>query len=348
VSSRPELQKSTEPVEKLLKNGNYRVQFEARPELIAKSERLKEIWSHSMSGATWPEIIERAFDLAIEKSDPCAKAQRNHMRLEKTQKQPHRLEKARHCEELEHKQMLKANQSKQSEIQKIDANSKKRSNQNAGVVCERKVDLDIGCESDCDRNVAQSLDHCLEHNQNSISETDVTSISIADNTNSGASNTNSIAGNTNSGASNTNSGADNTFDVDPITGEIQLRLPLPVNETQSEFKSQLARTVATADLPVVASNNPSTTTMPLAYKKRSRTIPSMIRHAVWRRDEGQCTFVYPDGRICGERMSLEIDHMTAFAHGGEHVPTNLRLRCRQHNAYHYIKTFGRSGLRAGV
>jgi hypothetical protein len=260
------------------------------------------------------------------------------MRLEKTQKQQRRLEKARRCEELEHKQMLRANQSKQSEIQKIDANSKKRSNQNAGVVCERKVDLDIGCESDCesdcDRNVAQSLDHCLEHNQNSISETDVTSISIADNTNSGA--------------SNTNSGADNTFDVDPITGEIQLRLPLPVNETQSEFKSQLARTVATADLPSNAGGTLRTTRMPLAYKKRSRTIPSMIRHAVWRRDDGQCTFIYPDGRICGERMSLEIDHMTAFAHGGEHVPTNLRLRFRQHNAYHCIKTFGRSGLRAGV
>jgi hypothetical protein len=30
------------------------------------------------------------------------------------------------------------------------------------------------------------------------------------------------------------------------------------------------------------------------------------------------------------------------------VPTNLRLRCRQHNAFHCIKTFGHSGLRAGV
>jgi hypothetical protein len=287
-----------------------------------------------MSGATWPEIIERAFDLAIEKCDPYAKAQRNHMRLEKTQKQQRRLEKARRCEELEHKQMLRANQSKQSEIQKIDSNSNKRSNQNAGVVCERKVDLDIGCESNCDCNVAQRLDHCLEHclehNQNSISETE------------------GISNSDISGANNTNSGADNTFDVDPITGEIQLRLPLPVNETQSEFKSQLARTVATADLPSNTGGSLRTTRMPLAYKKRSRTIPSMIRHAVWGRDDGQCTFIYPDGRICGESMSLEIDHITAFAHGGEHVPTNLRLRCRQHNAYHCIKTFGRSGLRAGV
>jgi hypothetical protein len=43
VSSRPELQKPTSQFEKLLKNGNYRVQFEARPELRAKGERLREI-----------------------------------------------------------------------------------------------------------------------------------------------------------------------------------------------------------------------------------------------------------------------------------------------------------------
>jgi hypothetical protein len=92
VSSQPELQKSTRPGVRLLKNGNYRVQFEARPDLIAKSERLKEIWFHSMSGATWPEIIERAFDLAIEKSDPNAKAERSHMRLQKKQGQQPRIE----------------------------------------------------------------------------------------------------------------------------------------------------------------------------------------------------------------------------------------------------------------
>jgi hypothetical protein len=278
VSSRPELQKSTEPGEKLLKNGNYCVQFEARPELIAKSERLKEIWSHSMSGATWPEIIERAFDLAIEKCDPQAKAERNHMRLQKKEKQQQRVEKAYHCEKPK-------------------------------------------------------------------------------------------------------AGKGGDFDVDSITGEIQLRLPLSVNETQPEINSQFAPTVAivpsvpsaaTADLhsdlaselaanesrcsktmPVESfksiSNIPNRPKvpngfMPLATNKRSRAIPSAIRHAVWRRDYGQCTFVYPNGQTCGERTGLEIDHVTAFAHGGEHVPTNLRLRCRQHNAYHCVQTFGSAGV----
>jgi hypothetical protein len=222
VSSRPDLQKSTGPSEKLLKNGNYRVQFEARPELIAKSERLKEIWSHSMSGAIWPELIERAFDLAIEKSDPYAKAERNHMRMQKKKEQ--------------HRRLVKANQSSQIKNQKIGAKSKKRKNQNAGVVCERKAELDIGyesdCDCDCDCDVAQSLDHRLVQSQNFIFEPDIVS----------------------------GSDSAKNYDVDPITGEIQLRLPLPVNVTQPEINSQLAPTVAILTSALTAAKAVPTTT----------------------------------------------------------------------------------------
>jgi hypothetical protein len=239
VSSWPELQKPTSQYEKLLKNGNYRVQFEARPELRAKAERLREIWFQTIPGATWPELIVRAFELAIEKCDPHAKAGRNHLR------QHQRFELARHCGEQGNKQSLKASQRSQSEKQKVGAKSKNHENQNAGVVCKRKTVQGIGCESDCDRNVAQNLDHSfgrnfvltaaqnLDHtldqnfvltaaqNQNSISEPDVIS----------------------------NSGAGNNFDVDPITGEIQLRLPLdPVNVGQTRFPilSDAAQLMCTA------------------------------------------------------------------------------------------------------
>jgi hypothetical protein len=343
VSSRPELQKPTSQYEKLLKNGNYRVQFEARPELLAKTERLKEVWSHAMSGASWPELIERAFDMAIERCDPHAKAERNHLRQHQC------LEKARHCEAQEHQKL--------------------------------------------DQKLVHSTVESTVHKQNSISEPDIISCS----------------------------GADNNVDVDPITGEIQLRLPLSVNATQSEVKSQLARVellspfAPTVELPSNRSRGSRTTfmplgpskfssaiplvpkvnshaiplvsvensrstrttpskrssanpitsnkhlpatvpignskyfpTLPLTSNKRSRTIPSAIRHAVWWRDNGQCTFVYPNGKICGERMGLEIDHIKAFVYGGEHTIENLRLRCRQHNAYHCIKTFGRSVVRTGA
>jgi hypothetical protein len=290
VSSRPDLQKPTRPGKKLLKNGNYRVQFEARPELIAKSERLKEIWSHSMSGATWPEIIERAFDLAIEKSDPYAKAERNHIRLQKKERQQ------RH----QPKQMQRQppGQGQEQVQQKLHRNIEHQKQQRR----------------------AEKAHHCEKPNI----------------------------------------GTGEIFDVDSITGEIQLRLPLSVNETQSEINPQLAPTVATVakaattDLFVnfgkysrttimpleLSKNSPS---IPLATKWRSRTIPSVIRHAVWLRDHGQCTFVYPNGQNCGERMGLEIDHITAFAHGGDHASANLRLRCQQHNAYHCVQTFGRAG-----
>jgi 5-methylcytosine-specific restriction endonuclease McrA len=290
VSSRPELQKPTSQYEKLLKNGNYRVQFEARPELIAKSERLKEVWSHAVPGATWPELIERAFDLAIEKSDPYAKAERNHLRQQqrKYQQQTRQIERTRLCEEQEHKQKLKAIQRGQIEKQKIGAKAKRRS--------------------------------C----QNSISEPHIAS----------------------------NSGADINDDVDPTTGEIQMRLPFPPNETQPDGRSPLARTVSTvATLNLTSNADKCLPTMPLEPKrssrtvsrcsiKRSRAIPSMLRHAVWLRDHGQCTFIYQNGHCCGNKMGLEIDHVKAFAQGGEHTLNNLRLRCRQHNAYHCVQTFG--------
>jgi hypothetical protein len=259
--------------------------------------------------------------------------------------------------------MLKAYQDCQSEIQKIDANSKKRTNQTAGAVCEHKTDQDIGWESDCVCDAAQNIAHSLAqnfiqnttHNQNSISESDTIS-------NFGVSS---------SGVSS--SYAYNNFDVDPITGEIQLRFPLPFNETQPVIKPLLAQTVATGNLhsiktkhstaiiPVAStsSNGKRSSTislatnerlhmLPIGPSKRARTIPNTIRHAVWWRDNGQFKFIYLDGQVCGERMGLEIDHKKAFAQGGEHSPTNLRLRCRQHNAYHSTKTFGRSDGRTGI
>ena len=62
-----------------------------------------------------------------------------------------------------------------------------------------------------------------------------------------------------------------------------------------------------------------------------RYIPAAIRRAVWRRDRGRCTYVSPDGRPCGSRWQLELDHVHPVALGGETSMSNLRLLCRAHN-----------------
>jgi|GEM_PF-1788858 len=62
-------------------------------------------------------------------------------------------------------------------------------------------------------------------------------------------------------------------------------------------------------------------------------IPAAIRHIVWLRDGGQCTWTHPDGSRCTERSMLELDHIEMWCRGGEHNAENLTLRCRRHNQF---------------
>ena len=65
---------------------------------------------------------------------------------------------------------------------------------------------------------------------------------------------------------------------------------------------------------------------------RSRYIPVAVKRAVWRRDQGCCSYVdRHSGRRCGSRYRLEIDHIVPFALGGATELLNLRLHCRAHH-----------------
>ncbi len=78
-----------------------------------------------------------------------------------------------------------------------------------------------------------------------------------------------------------------------------------------------------------------------AESRTSRHIPATVRHAVWLRDLGRCTFVNEaTGECCESRRFVECDHIRAFALGVEHTIENLRLRCRAHNQRHAIETYG--------
>jgi hypothetical protein len=64
----------------------------------------------------------------------------------------------------------------------------------------------------------------------------------------------------------------------------------------------------------------------------SRHIPSAVRRAVWRRDQGRCAFVGTHGR-CAERAFLEFHHVEPHAAGGPATIENIQLRCRAHNIH---------------
>ena len=74
---------------------------------------------------------------------------------------------------------------------------------------------------------------------------------------------------------------------------------------------------------------------------RRPAIPAAIRHAVFARDEGRCTWRFPGGDRCGERAMLEIDHVKPWCRGGEHQIENLALLCRHHNQYKFETLLGR-------
>lgn len=57
----------------------------------------------------------------------------------------------------------------------------------------------------------------------------------------------------------------------------------------------------------------------------SRQIPTAVKVAVWKRDQGRCV-------QCGSASNLHFDHDVPFSKGGSSVtPQNVRLLCARHN-----------------
>ena len=72
----------------------------------------------------------------------------------------------------------------------------------------------------------------------------------------------------------------------------------------------------------------------------TRRVPAHVKRAVWKRDDGRCTFVGENGRRCESRHGIEFDHVQEVARGGDARASTIRLRCRAHNQYEAERTFG--------
>jgi hypothetical protein len=70
---------------------------------------------------------------------------------------------------------------------------------------------------------------------------------------------------------------------------------------------------------------------PLRDTEPSRCIPAATRDAVFKRDNGRCTFTGSTGKRCGATHHLQIDHIVPYARGGTNALDNLRLLCERHN-----------------
>ena len=74
------------------------------------------------------------------------------------------------------------------------------------------------------------------------------------------------------------------------------------------------------------------------FLKPTRYISSVMRHHVWMRDQGQCTYICPKTkRKCSSNHLLQIDHIKPFSLGGTHESDNLRLLCANHNQFAFSR-----------
>ncbi len=78
------------------------------------------------------------------------------------------------------------------------------------------------------------------------------------------------------------------------------------------------------------------------------TIPAAVRREVWNRDGGRCSWTRANGRRCGSRYRLEIDHIVPVAKGGGSEPSNLRVTCRGCNALHARNEFGAERIERAI
>jgi hypothetical protein len=76
---------------------------------------------------------------------------------------------------------------------------------------------------------------------------------------------------------------------------------------------------------------------------RTRYIPADVRHTVWNRDQGRCTFVGTNGHRCHSGTFLEFDHVDPRRR--EDTVPGLRLRCRAHNQYEAERVFGKEFMK---
>jgi hypothetical protein len=81
-----------------------------------------------------------------------------------------------------------------------------------------------------------------------------------------------------------------------------------------------------------------------APRWRCRHVPAAVKREVFLRDTGRCNYVDERGERCRETRYLELHHLQPFARGGQHVATNLALRCAAHNALAAEEDFGTASI----
>ena len=83
----------------------------------------------------------------------------------------------------------------------------------------------------------------------------------------------------------------------------------------------------------------------VACVKKSRYIAKSVKHEVWKRDSGCCTYRDPlTGKVCGSNYKIQYEHRIPWAKGGLNTAENLTLHCSRHNGLMAAKVFGKKKI----
>jgi hypothetical protein len=112
----------------------------------------------------------------------------------------------------------------------------------------------------------------------------------------------------------------------------------------SEIKSSEMKRSQAAEIPLKeesAAGKPDSLLPPVEVEKSKRYVPAAIVQAVWRRDEGRCSFTdVKTGRRCESQHALQMEHIHPFGRGGGSSFENLKLLCPSHNQFAAIQVYG--------
>ncbi len=109
------------------------------------------------------------------------------------------------------------------------------------------------------------------------------------------------------------------------------------------MSSRAKREILNQEIPRFARNDTDTRNdTDVRGDRKTRYISRETKLKVYKRDEGRCSYVSLEGKRCGERNFLELDHVHPWGLGGDSTTENLRLLCRPHNQWRSSKTFGKT------
>jgi HNH endonuclease len=84
---------------------------------------------------------------------------------------------------------------------------------------------------------------------------------------------------------------------------------------------------------------------PTSKTSSARAIPLPVRDEVFVTGKGQCSFVGPDGKRCGSKHVVQVDHIRPVARQGSASIENLRLLCAKHNRMEASRIMEKAELR---